>query len=159
MTADSALSTILGAILGAILSTVLPAALNRYRKRDHPDLTGEWFSSWETKNRGSNLWVDEKIDISKRLVGGYHIQNKENILGFYYHGFLNFKTNRIVAGMTSSLKKSACTSGSCTLYISAQGDYLWGYSFAPNDDGDSIIRKFVIARTRENLNNAKKKFT
>lgn len=142
-----------GGLIGLLLMPIGNTINNILQMRKNPDISGKWISTWEIKD-GDKKWATEELVIIK-YFGRYKIISKDNDCSYLYTGIFNFSLNNTLIGELHSVKKGATTEGASILYISNQGNFLYGTSFSPNTLGTPVIRKWAIGKTEKDIKFAK----
>lgn len=111
-----------------------------------------WFATWQTNSASENPWSTERVKVSitgKKL----HFSNYDN--EYQWEGDGEIFNNLYVIGYWRS-KKNPTSSGTFTLCLSNQAEYLVGFFLGPNRGGLHNYGAFILAKSKEKLASGKR---
>ena len=147
--------TIAGAVLGAVVSYYLPALIDYLHYRKAKTILGDWHSSWSLMNDKKTTWMTERVTISAHL-GKVKLINNQNSGGYEWEGIGEIVHSKHLLGKYWSLRPGATSRGIFSVTLCPQGHYMVGHFVGPNDHDMTMIGKFVLGRTPEDVKKAKK---
>lgn len=113
-----------------------------------------WFATWQTNSASENPWSTERVKVSitgKKL----HFSNYDNDNEYQWEGDGEIFNNLYVIGYWRS-KKNPTSSGTFTLCLSNQAEYLVGFFLGPNRGGLHNYGAFILAKSKEKLASGKR---
>jgi len=142
-------------LIKAIIST-----MELKRKTGFSIFKKEWLCEWEPETLNKPDWVKERLLI-RRTIGKLKIRNKSNDNGYNYVAEARLaKGERLdgkyLVGTWFDTNEAATAAGVFMLTIEHRGNYIYGYIVGPNDEGPIKYGKYVIGRTQDDLETAKR---
>jgi hypothetical protein len=140
--------------------------------KDIPDLVGNWYSSYqshETPTTASGLlsqpdkqigeWISETVEVQARPGDKLSIRSvaKKGVCNFEAIG--QFLSRDEILGTWRETRAGATVSGAFQLYVDRFGSKLFGLCTGPNDRDERIYSGWVLARSTNQLEDARHKLT
>jgi hypothetical protein len=111
-----------------------------------------WFATW-TNSASENPWSTERVKVS--ITVRNYISNYDNDNEYQWEGTEKSFNNLYVIGYWRS-KKNPTSSGTFTLCLSNQAEYLVGFFLGPNRGGLHNYGAFILAKSKEELASGKR---
>ncbi|MGH8610162.1 MAG: hypothetical protein ACREX9_22960 [Gammaproteobacteria bacterium] len=149
--------TLVGAVVGTVLSIYVPAWRERRQYKRRKEFFGTWLSAYQSLDHWPK-WVDERVNIDLDLHR-FRIDNSSNGAAYDYIAYAELVERTYLKGQYYSNRPGANAFGAFVLCISPRGNMLYGYWIGPNDRGERRYAGWVIGRTRDDIQTAKKLLT
>jgi len=143
------------AFIGALLGLVLPSILVWWQYKRRPELLGKWKSTYQGIDETQGTWVEEDIFIDVAW-GKFRFKNGGSTYDYKYAAKGNVVQKVFVVGDWESIRPGANAYGAFILTISAQGDCMYGYWVGPDKSGARRYGRWVLARTDQGVDKAKR---
>ncbi len=117
---------------------------------------GSWVHGSQPGSRipdRDSTWVEETVEASLRL-NKLRLSNANNSAGYEWSATCSLVDTKYLLGTWVSDKTDAHSSGTVSLVISPQGNYMFGNFSGPNDRGNLMSGGFALGRTNEDVSMA-----
>ncbi len=146
---------IVGAVLSTALSYYLPIVLNWWQYRKRSDLLNDWFSTYKGIDEPPGTWVTEKLFVD--IHGGQlRFKNADSSHQYNYTALGKLVQKVHIVGDWESIRSGANAFGAFILTVAAQGNYMFGYWTGPDQTGARRYGRWVLARTQDDIERAKR---
>lgn len=150
--------TVSGAVLSTLLSITVPIAISWKKYKNHPELLGNWASSYEGIDEPQGAWVNENLYIDTHL-GKLRLKNSNSSEGYQYIAKCNLVFGNHIIGEWLSVRPGANARGAFVLTVCGQGECMYGYWVGSDRVGARRYGRWVLARTQQELADAKAHLT
>ncbi len=154
MDASTIIPALLGAVIGTLSKIYIPAFLEGKKYNRRKEFFGKWYSAYQSLDNESK-WIDEEVVIDLHWKR-FRIRNSANEVNYDYVGLAELVEQTYLKGKYKSNRPGANSFGAFVLCIAPQGNMLYGYWIGPNDKGERRFSGWVIGRTMEDVQAARK---
>jgi hypothetical protein len=148
---------LLWAFVGAVMSQLVYLLYELFGQIRMPvNLFGEWYSTWQPTTEPGWDWVEETVTI-RRSIFGIRLINDNNSKGYVWQGKGKLIHKKYLVGEWASRRPGSNAEGIFALTFESDGRCLLGYFMSRDVNRRKIISGFVLARTKEEMINGRKR--
>jgi hypothetical protein len=144
------------ALFGALAHWLLPTLIEwRHTREIASKLTGDWFSSYQGPDEPDGTWIEELVNIRVPFFSSQVLLKNRDSSHSYSYTASGFIKDDYIYGEGHSVRPAAHAPGAFMLTKAAQGDTLYGFRVMSDRTGARRFGRWVLARKKEELPEAK----